>query len=246
MRAIAIAGFVAIATVLFADPAGGPDWANPPLAVAASRVELTVGRELTLVSDRSMLQYVERDDAGHSSRLIVHYPLYVEKGLRDWRDAATAADIKLQVGEQTLRPVDGDLVSPEFLSEFPIPEDAGVAVLSFEIPRSLAKLRFEVVISHVQPNFHYRGALLAAYTPWLPKMIKTQKVYGFANEDFSVAFRPLSGIKFRKFTAHPKVVADTPAEFSVVPEHRKTIAVEILPEDAPPAQPAESSAKAKT
>jgi hypothetical protein len=211
------------------------DWANPPLAIVAENVNLTVGRDLTMVSGQYMFQYVEKDDVGHLARIFIHYPLYVEKGLRDWQEVATASDIKLQVGPQTFLPTSGGLISADYLSDFPIPEDAAVAFLTFEIPRDVAKWRFEVTITHVQPNFHYRGALLAAYTPWLPKIIKTQKVYNFTDQDFSVAIKALEGISIKRYTANAQVVPETAGAVVVAPEHRKTIAVEILP--AKPVEP---------
>jgi len=215
--------------------AAADDWANPPFTVVAARVELTVGRELSMVSIRMMLQYVERDDTRHNARVFVHCPLYVDKTVTDWHDAVSAADIKLQVAGQIFTPVDGGIVSADVLSDYPVPEDAAVAFLTFEIPRSAATWRFEVQVNHIQPNFHHHGALLAAFTPWLPKVTHVQKVFEFADKDFEVVIRGLSGVTFRKYTANDEVLADTPTELKVIPVHRKTIAVEILPAAAPPA-----------
>lgn len=204
-----------------------------PLAVVQHKVEVSVGREMSMVSERYMLQYVERDDTDSQQRLRFQYPLYVEKGLRNTRgDILDSSSIHLEVGGQALAPIEAQLVAPESLSDYPVPEDAAVAQLTFAIPRELARLRFEVTITHLQPNFHYRGAWLAAFTPWYPKAIRIPQPLTPDEVDFSVTFKALSGVTLKKFSALGRILQENPGELSVVSEHRQTVAVEVVPTPA--------------
>ncbi len=221
---------------LLGNPVAG-DWANPPFCIVAERVEVTVGPTLSIVSGRYMFEYVEKDDVEQLPRLFIHYPLYVEKGLRDWRDIVDATEIKLQIGDQSFRPEWAGAIRRDFLSDYPMPDDADVAFVTFRIPRAVAKLRFEARISHVQPNFHYRGVLLAAYTPWLPKFSQFKNAYGLDDLDFEVDLKAAPGITLQRFPTDEKLRKESPEEFIVFPEHRKTIAVEVRPNKSPEATP---------
>ncbi len=205
-----------------------------PLAVVQHKVEVSVGREMSMVSQRYMLQYVARDDTDPQQRLRFVYPLYVEKGLRNTReDILDASSVHLEIGGQALAPIEAQLVAPESLSNYPVPEDAAVAQLTFAIPRDLARLRFEVTITHLQPNFHYKGAWLAAFTPWYPKSIRSLQPFAPDEVDFSVTLKALSGVSLKKYSALGRILKNTPTELSVVSEHRQTVAAEIV---ATPAQ----------
>lgn len=221
-----------LANMLAPSPAHGAapiagDWINPPLALVSQQVELTVGRELTMVASTSVYQYVARDDFDHRARLYIHYPLYVETGLKDWREIVTSSEIKLEIGAVAYAPTTGGFFAADVISDFPVPEDAAVAYLVFEIPRELATRRFEARITHLQPNFHHRGALLAAYTPWLPKFVDFVKLLRPDEHNFEVSVRAMSDVTFRRYTAQGTVLRETPATLVVIPEHRKTIAVEL-------------------
>jgi hypothetical protein len=226
-RFLLLLSFVASAAVLRAEaiamvaPGG-------PLAVVSARAELTVGKEMSMLYSKFMYQYMERDDPGHNSRLFLRYPLYVEKGLKNLDDIVSASAIHLQVGDQTIDPREAEFVAPETLSDYPVPEDVAVAVVTFEIPRSVARLRFEVVIQHLQPNFHYHGALLAAYTPWLPKAIRPISAYNLEDHEWEVSLKALKEVRLKKVTAPGKVLKDADDELIAVPEHRQTLAVEIV------------------
>jgi hypothetical protein len=226
-RRLLILGFLGIGATVMAEPVpmvaeGGP------LTVVQHKVEVSVGREMSMVSERYMLQYVERDDTDPQQRLRFIYPLYVEKGLRNNREDILAASVvALEVGGQSLAPIDAQLVVPEALSDYPVPEDAAVAQLTFAIPRDLARLRFEVTITHLQPNFHYKGVWLAAFTPWYPKAIHIPQPLAPDEVDFSVTLKALAGVSLKKFSAVGRILRETPTELSVASEHRQTVAVEI-------------------
>ena len=116
-----------------------------------------------MVSSKYFYQYVEKDDPDHQAHLLLSYPMYVEKGLKNLDDIVSASAIRLQVGEQAIDPREAEFVATDCLSGFPVPEDAQIAVLTFDIPRSVARLRFPVTVTHLQPNYHYKGALIAAF-----------------------------------------------------------------------------------
>ena len=227
MRRLLLLACLAGAPVLPAAPiAVAP--AGTPLIVVAAKVELTIGREMAMVSGRYMYQYVEKDDDDHQSRLLLQYPVYLEKGLKSLEDMISASSIRLQLGDQTFYPTAGDYLAPEVLSDYPAPEDAAVAMLTFEIPRASARLRFEVTITHLSPNFHSHGALLAAYTPWLPRSYEYRNAYGLQDHDFEVSLRAIEGFALQPFPTKARVLQETPTELVVFPEHRKTIAAEVV------------------
>ena len=230
-RLIAFLIVVAGSVLLQAEPiaivaAGGP------LAVVAARVEVSVGKEMSMVSSKYFYQYVEKDDPDHQAHLLLSYPMYVEKGLKNLDDIVSASAIRLQVGEQAIDPREAEFVATDFLSGFPVPEDAQIAVLTFDIPRSVARLRFPVTVTHLQPNYHYKGALIAAFTPWLPKMIRVPNGYSLEDHEWEVSLRALSGVTLRKVALPGKVLQESSTELAVVPDHGKTLAAEIVPDGA--------------
>ncbi len=216
------------AAVLHAEPIAIVG-AGSPLAAVAARIEVTVGREMSMVSSKYYYQYLEKDDPDHSAHLLLAYPLYVEPGLKTLDDIISASALRLQVEDQPIAPREAELVPPGFLSGYPVPEDAQVALVTFDIPRSVARVRFPVTITHLQPNYHYHGALLAAFTPWLPKMIRAASGYALEDHEWEVSLHALNGVTLKQLAAPGKILADTAAELTAVPEHGKTLAAEILP-----------------
>ncbi|HEY4300524.1 MAG TPA: hypothetical protein VGM73_06615 [Candidatus Didemnitutus sp.] len=213
------------------------DWANPPFDIVAGNVDLTVGQDMSLVSARYIFKYVEAEDADHAARVFIHYPFYAPADSADWQDAANTADLKLEVKGQTLRPIAGSRIDYSSLTEFPIVDNAQVFVATFEVPRSMARVRFEGTISHVQSNFHYRGDTVSLFTPWLPRVEKKPHLFHDGDRDFTVTVHAMSGLACRLISPNAKVIENSPAEIVVVSEHRQSVAVAVQPAPAAPKAP---------
>ncbi|HVU17765.1 MAG TPA: hypothetical protein VHD32_12635 [Candidatus Didemnitutus sp.] len=200
-----------------------------PFKIVAEKVDLTVGKDLTLVSDRCTLKYVESEDPGHMGMVWIRYPIYADSDFADSDEAARAEDLKLQIGPNTYPPASGGHVEYAVLSDFPIVEGARVFFVTFAIPRDAARLRFDAVITHLQPNFHYRGATVALYTPWLPRQESRGITFGAAEPPFTVTLHAGSGLGLKLLSSAEKALVNTTSAVSVVAEHRQTVAVEVAP-----------------
>jgi hypothetical protein len=225
MRAIAFL-FLAVAAVAAPDPVV-TDWANPPFTLVAAQVDLTVGQDLTLVSGRYTFQYVEAEDVNHDAHVFIHYPFYASAGTSDWREAVSAADLKLEAGGQTLKPIEASRMEYAALTDFPLVDDAQVFVATFEVPRSIARVRFGATISQVQSNFHYHGDIVAVFTPWLPKIQAHPSLFRPAGHDFTVTVHAMSGYVCHLLTPNATVLENTAGRIAVVSEHRQTVAVAV-------------------
>jgi len=202
---------------------------GPPLAVIGAKVELTVGRALSTVNAVYLVQYLPKDDPDHDAKLSLQCAIYVDKSLTDPADIANAAAAQLVVGRQSFTPDAVEIVPADRISDYPVPEDAAVALLRFDIPRTIAHVRFEATLNWIQPNFHYHGALLAAYTPWLPHMIVNTPIFAPDQHDFEVSLKPVTGVILKKYAIQSRLLRESADELVYLPMHRQTIAAEIQP-----------------
>jgi hypothetical protein len=193
------------------------DWTNPPLYIVSEQVELIVGRDLTVVSGRYVFEYVEKEDLERLPRVCVHYPLYVKGDVADWREVQSRTNFDFKIGSYSFAPTSGSIVRTESLSDYPLPEDAAVAFLTFEIPRKLAEQGFEVTIRFTQPNFRYNGGRLSIHTPWLPKSMQRHPYFTLADNTFDLRLAASQGVTIHRIPTDGQVISESPTELVVVP-----------------------------
>ena len=201
------------------------DWENPPLYVVSEKIELIVGRELTVVSGHLVFRYEPKDDTEHLPQLYLHLPLYVKRGTGEWSAGVDAANFELQIAGLAFKPASGSIVGADSLSNYPVPEDAEVAFLTFAVPRALAEPGFEVTINYVQSTFSYLGARLALFTPWQPRSMRQHPYLALADNVFELRVTAARGVFFRRIPNDTPILSESPTVIVAVPDHRKTIAV---------------------
>jgi len=204
------------------------DWAPSPVQVVAENVHVSVGNKLALVVGRYWYQYVAKFDDTLSPRVAIYYAMFVPKSYTSRTDLIDISQIRLTMGEQTFSPETARVLSDEEVGPLQVaPKDFAVAWFVFQIPRALAKLRFDVLIEHGQPLYNFDGKPTAAYWPWLPELEDLRKETELKDSDFVVTFEALPHVTFKPESINTKVIESSPTKLVVHPVHEENIAVGV-------------------
>gem|GEM_PF-1611176 len=204
------------------------DWIQPPLTVVSETVNVNVGEKMALVVGRYWYQYVKRFDDGSTGRVPIYYAAFVPDSMTDYKDLLEATQVKLMLGQREFRPESARLLTDEETGPVPtLPHGFSVAWYTFQIPRELAELRFDVVISHFQPTYLYEGKTVAAYYPWLPNLEPMRQELELLDKNFVITFQALPGVTFDKLTGNERVDTNTPTRLELHPVHQEVIAVSV-------------------
>ncbi|PTY07693.1 hypothetical protein DB347_05540 [Opitutaceae bacterium EW11] len=222
--------FAAVVARLAATPAPA-DWVQPPVMVVSENVNVSVGEKMALVVGQYWLQYESKFDDPDIKLVSVYYPVFVPKGDSTYAAIQETTQAKLVLGGREFPAAEArQLTDEELGATQALPEDGAIAWIVFKIPRELARLRFEVMISHFQPVYHREGKTIAAYLPWLPNLEPLRTSHELKDADFVITFDALPGVTIEPVSANEKVVSKTPKQLVVHPVHGETIAVAVLPE----------------
>lgn len=218
-----------------AAPTQGPRDAQPsPLTVVSESVHVSIGPEMALIVGRHWLQYVPRKD-DVTPRIAVHYPAFVPKGVTAHDELLELTQVKMMVGETEYRPESSRILDAAELGAIQVaPEDAAVAWFTFQIPRRVARHRFDVVISRFQPHYHREGKTVAAYWPWLPDLEALRLELELKDSDYILTFEGLPGTEIELLSTPSVVVKQTATLLTVRPRHLENIAVAVKPAAAAP------------
>ncbi|HEY9155223.1 MAG TPA: hypothetical protein VIM69_08840 [Opitutaceae bacterium] len=204
------------------------DWTPSPIEVVSENVHVSVGDKLALVVGRYWYQYNRKFDDGISPRIAIYYATFVPKSYASRSDIIDISQIRLTVGEQSFTPETARILTDEEVGAIQVaPKDFAVAWFVFQIPRAVAKLRFDVLIEHGQPLYDYEGKHIAAYLPWLPELESTRKDLELKDSDFVVTFEALPKVTFKPESINTKVVESTDTKLVVHPVHLENIAVSV-------------------
>lgn len=208
------------------------DWIQSPLIVVSENVNVSVGEKMALVVGRYWCQYVKRFDDGSSGRVPIYYTAVLPSTVTDYRDLLETSQVKLMLGQREFRPESARLLTDEETGPVPtLPHGTAIAWFTFQIPRELAELRFDVVISHFQPNYVYDGKPVAAYYPWLPNLEPLRQELELLDKNFVVTVEALPGISFALLTKTPPLASSTPRRLEFHPAHQELIAVAVAGSD---------------
>lgn len=201
-----------------------------PIAVVSQSVHVSVGPEMALISGRYWYQYVPKFD-DHTPRVAIHYLAFVPKDSGTTRkELLEASQIKMMVGEREFLPEDARVLEGDELGGMAAaPENAHIAWFTFQIPRELARLRFDVIISHFQPHYRYENKTIAAYWPWLPHLEELRLPLELKPIDYLVMFEALPGAKFELTTHVSNIKEQSETKLVVHPLHLENIAVTVTP-----------------
>lgn len=220
--------FFAFASFSWAKPPAPADWSQSPVAVVSENVNVSIGEKMTLVVGRYWYQYVPRLDDRGSTRVAIHYAAFVPSDITDYKGLLEVSQVKLMLGEKEFLPESARLLTDAETGPIPtLPHGVALAWFTFQIPRSIAELRFDAVISHFQAHYTYEGKTVAAYWPWLPNLEELRQELELMNKDFVVSFEALPGVEMEKLTLNSRVEKSTPQRLIVHPLHQETIAVSI-------------------
>jgi hypothetical protein len=226
-------GSIAVAALVYlAAPSCGAakpnDWAPSPIEVVSENVHVSVGEKLALVVGRYWYQYNQKFDDGVSPRIPIYYATFVPKSYTTRADIIDLSQIRLTIGEQSFNPETARILTDEELGAIQVaPKDFAVAWFVFQIPRAIAKLRFDVLIEHGQPLYDYEGKHIAAYLPWLPELEETRKDLELKDSDFVVTFEALPKVTFKPESINTKVMESSATKLVVHPVHLENIAVAV-------------------
>lgn len=220
------------AALLRAAPAPN-DWVQPPVTVVSERVNVSVGEKLALVSGQYWLQYVKKFDDPDIKVVSVYYPVFVPKTETTFAAICEITQAKLMLGEREFAPAQARQLASEELGETQaLPEDGAIAWIVFQIPRELARVRFDVMITHFQPICHRDGKPMAAFLPWLPNLESLRTEMELKDSDFVITVDALPGVSIEPISANEKVEKKTPKQLVVHPVHGETVAVAVKTEPA--------------
>ena len=212
-------------TILGAVPS---DWAPAPIVVVSENVNVSVGPQMALVVGRYWYQYVAKLDDRVSQRIPIYYATFVPKNVTAFRDLLEVSQVKLMLGERMFLPESARILSDEETGILQIaPKDAAIAWFVFQIPRDLARLRFDVVISHFQPHYHYEGKSIAAYWPWLPQLDPLRKDLELMDKDFVVTVEALPHVRLKAESINAHLESSSPERLIVHPTHGENIAAAV-------------------
>jgi len=198
-----------------------------PIAVVSEAVHVSVGPKMALIAGRYWYQYVPRFD-DHTPRIAIHYAAFVPKEASTRRELLEASQIKMMIGEREFLPEDARVLDLAELGAMEaLPEDAVVAWFTFQIPRELARLRFDVVISHFQPHYRFKDKTVAAYWPWLPHLEELRLPMELKPIDYLVTFEALAGAKIALISHPSNVKEQSDTKLVVHPLHLENIAVAV-------------------
>lgn len=204
------------------------DWAPSPIEVVSENVHVSVGDKLALIVGRYWYQYNQKFDDGISPRIAIYYTTFVPKSYATRSDIIDISQIRMTIGDQSFTPETARILSDEEVGAIQVaPKDFAVAWFVFQIPRTIAKLRFDVLIEHGQPLYDYEGKHIAAYLPWLPELEGTRKDLELKDSDFVVTFEALPKVTLKPESINIKVVESTPTKLVVHPVHLENIAVSV-------------------
>ena len=219
---------ILIATTVLPASSVPSDWIQPPITVVAENVKVSVGERMALVVGRYWYQYVQRFDDRSSARVPIYYVTFVPDTVTAYQDLLEASQVKLMLGEREFRPDSARLLTDEEIGQVAtLPHGIALAWFTFQIPRELAELRFDVVISHVQPYYTYEGKSVAAYFPWLPNLELLRQELELLDKNFVVTFEALPATTFEKLTNNHRADPSTPRRLEVHPAHQENIAVSV-------------------
>jgi hypothetical protein len=231
-RLTALTLFIITLSSLAAAPQGV---IRPPMAVVSQNVLVSVGPKMSMVVGRYWYQYIPSFDDG-AQRIAIHYLAFVPKDASSHAELLEISQVKLMVGERQFLPETARVLEPAEVGAIELPpEDAAVALFTFQVPRSLATLRFDVVISHFQPHYRYEGQNIAAFLPWLPHLEELRRPQELKDSDFIVSFEALAGAKFEHATTNLEVRQKSDNKLVVHPRHFTNIAVRVDNDPQPPA-----------
>jgi hypothetical protein len=204
------------------------DWVPSPIEVVSENVHVSVGDKLALTVGRYWYQYNQKFDDGVSPRIAIYYATFVPKSYTSRSDIIDVSQIRLTIGEQSFTPETARILSDEEVGAIQVlPKDFAVAWFVFQIPRTSAKMRFDVLIEHGQPLYDYEGKHIAAYLPWLPELESTRKDLELKDSDFVVTFEALPNVTFKPESINTKVTESTATKRVVHPVHWENIAVSV-------------------
>lgn len=225
-----------VLTTLLSGRSVPTDWVQAPITVVAENVNVRVGEKMALVVGRYWYQYVRRFDDGSSGRVPIYYAAFVPDSVTDYKDLLEVSQVKLMLGEREFRPESARLLTDEETGPVAtLPHGTAIAWFIFQIPRELAELRFDVVISHFQPHYLYEGKTVAAFYPWLPNLDPLRQELELLDKNFTVTFDALPGVSMEKLTTNDHVVQATAQHLEVHPLHQEIIAVNVVTTSVKPA-----------
>lgn len=220
------------------------DWIQPPITVVSENVNVSVGEKMALVVGRYWYQYVKHFDDGSSARLPIYFAAAVPSSLTDFRELLETTQIKLMLGQREFRPESARLLNDEETGAVPtLPHGTAIAWFTFQIPRELAELRFDVVISHFQPHYVYEGKPVATYYPWLPNLWPLRQEMELLDKNFVVTFEALPGVSFALLTKNNSAGVSTPQRLELHPAHQEIMAVAVA--SLPPSEKADATTPKK-
>ena len=201
------------------------------MVVVNENVRVSVGEKMAMVVGLYWLQFVPKFDDPTLPRIPVYYPVFVPRGITSQKELLEITQIVLRLGEREFRPETARVWTDAEVGVIQTPpENAAVAWFIFQIPRELAHVRFEALISHFQPNFQYEGKTIAPLLPWLPNLEPLRENLELLDKDFVVTVEALPPVKLLRLTSNEKVESDSATQFVVHPRHRETItAAAIIP-----------------
>jgi hypothetical protein len=198
-----------------------------PVTVVSENVNVSVGPKMALVVGRYWYQYVPKLD-DHTPRVAIQYAAFVPQGVTTYTELLEVSQVKLMLGDREFRPESARVLEVEEISGMQaMPEDAAVAWFTFQIPRELARLRFDVVISHFQPHYHYEKKLVAAYLPWLPNLERFRTEMELRPAEFTVTVEALPKTTFELLSVVTDVGNRSDKRMIVHPLHLENIAVAV-------------------
>ena len=208
--------------------ASAPKDAQPsPLIVVSENVHVSVGPKMALIVGRYWYQYVPALD-DPSALIPIHYAAFVPKDVTERDDLLEVTQVKLELGEREFRPQGARLLDLQELGAMQaMPDDARVAWFTFMIPRDLARLRFDVLISHFQPHYTHAGKTVAAYWPWLPQLEPFRKELELKDIDFVITVEALPGAAIAPLSNNTAVREKSEKKWVLHPRHLENIAVEV-------------------
>lgn len=203
------------------------DWTQSPVVVVSEQVNVSVGESMALIVGRYWYQYVPRfDDQG--TRVAIYYPAFVPSGITTYDDLLETTQITLKLGKREFRPESARVLSDEETGSIPtLPAGAAVAWFTFQIPRNLAELRFDVLITHAQPHYRYDGKSVAAYWPWMPNLEPLRQELELLDKNFVVTMEALPGVTLTPLTSNDHVELATPKRWILHPRHAENIAAAV-------------------
>lgn len=206
---------------------------RPPYAPVRAAVEVTVGESVSLVTVRLSYLYVrDYDSKGRNNPMMIDVPVIVREQDTEVARLLEIANARIEIDGRLYRPTEALRLDHTALPPVPdLPDEARIALISFNIPRGDLPGRFRAHLVYEQPHVVTGdGEQYTGYLPLiLPDFEQLKRAVILRPEDFTVTFTALPNVRLRRVSVNAEVLEESAESISIRPRLREMIGVVAEP-----------------